>query len=296
MFIVYLKNAEAARVAQTLRAMLTGGDGGGLQSSGSTLSPQAPIMGGAPPTGAAAIVARDGAAAGVAVHRGDVLLGQRRDDHRRHGEQRARHHGAGAGLQQSARDHREARRPPRAGVRRGADRRSVGRQGGRVRHPVAGAVRLQLDADAGDRRHQLRRARKRQQHHRHRGQSGHRRPGTGARRDEGHGDDTRASAPSPTSRSSRARSKRRSAPTSCRRRRCSRSTTRRRGSSSARTSSSSPAATRPRAAPTTVNPFQTFERRDVGLVLRVKPQITEGGTIRLVLYQEVSRVDDISID
>ena len=28
MFIVYLKNAEAARVAQTLRAMLTGGDGG----------------------------------------------------------------------------------------------------------------------------------------------------------------------------------------------------------------------------------------------------------------------------
>jgi general secretion pathway protein D len=45
----------------------------------------------------------------------------------------------------------------------------------------------------------------------------------------------------------------------------------------------------------TVSPFQTFERRDVGLVLRVKPQITEGGTIRLVLYQEVSRIDDISI-
>ena len=42
---------------------------------------------------------------------------------------------------------------------------------------------------------------------------------------------------------------------------------------------------------TTVTPFQTFERRDVGLVLRVKPQITEGGTIRLALYQEVSRID-----
>ncbi len=41
----------------------------------------------------------------------------------------------------------------------------------------------------------------------------------------------------------------------------------------------------------TVNPFQTFERKDVGLMLRVKPQITEGGTVRLVLYQEVSRVD-----
>jgi general secretion pathway protein D len=40
-----------------------------------------------------------------------------------------------------------------------------------------------------------------------------------------------------------------------------------------------------------VQPFQTIERRDVGLLLRVKPQITEGGTVRMVLYQEVSRVD-----
>ncbi len=45
---------------------------------------------------------------------------------------------------------------------------------------------------------------------------------------------------------------------------------------------------------TTVTPFQTFERKDVGLVLRVKPQITEGGTIRLVLYQEVSRIEDVT--
>ncbi len=42
---------------------------------------------------------------------------------------------------------------------------------------------------------------------------------------------------------------------------------------------------------TTVTPFQTFERRDIGLMLRVRPQITEGGTVRLVVYQEVSRVD-----
>lgn len=41
----------------------------------------------------------------------------------------------------------------------------------------------------------------------------------------------------------------------------------------------------------TVNPFQTIERRDVGLTLRVRPQISEGGTIRLVIYQEVSRVE-----
>ncbi len=41
----------------------------------------------------------------------------------------------------------------------------------------------------------------------------------------------------------------------------------------------------------TVTPFQTFERKDIGLLLRVKPQITEGGTVRLVVYQEVSRID-----
>jgi general secretion pathway protein D len=45
---------------------------------------------------------------------------------------------------------------------------------------------------------------------------------------------------------------------------------------------------------TSLNPFQTIERRDIGLVLRVKPQITEGGTVRLVLYQEVSRIQDAS--
>jgi general secretion pathway protein D len=44
----------------------------------------------------------------------------------------------------------------------------------------------------------------------------------------------------------------------------------------------------------TVTPFQTFERKDVGIMLRVKPQITEGGTIRLALYQEVSRVEDVT--
>ena len=44
----------------------------------------------------------------------------------------------------------------------------------------------------------------------------------------------------------------------------------------------------------TIQPFQTIERRDVGLVLRVKPQITEGGTVRLGIYQEVSRVEDNS--
>ncbi len=38
------------------------------------------------------------------------------------------------------------------------------------------------------------------------------------------------------------------------------------------------------------NPFQTIERKDVGLTLRVKPQIGEGGTIRMTIYQENSSV------
>jgi general secretion pathway protein D len=39
-----------------------------------------------------------------------------------------------------------------------------------------------------------------------------------------------------------------------------------------------------------VSPFQTVERKDVGLTLKVKPQISEGNTIKLVIYQEVSSV------
>ena len=41
-----------------------------------------------------------------------------------------------------------------------------------------------------------------------------------------------------------------------------------------------------------VNPFQTFERRDIGLQLRVKPQITEGGVVRLAIYQELSSIQN----
>jgi general secretion pathway protein D len=44
----------------------------------------------------------------------------------------------------------------------------------------------------------------------------------------------------------------------------------------------------------TVTPFQTIERRDVGLTLRIKPQISERGTVRLQIFQEVSSVDDTS--
>ena len=41
---------------------------------------------------------------------------------------------------------------------------------------------------------------------------------------------------------------------------------------------------------TTLNPFQTYERQDVGLTLRVRPQISEDGTIKMVIYQESSNL------
>ena len=42
------------------------------------------------------------------------------------------------------------------------------------------------------------------------------------------------------------------------------------------------------------NPFQTIERKDVGLTLKIKPQISEGGTVKMVISQEVSSVQDLS--
>jgi general secretion pathway protein D len=46
----------------------------------------------------------------------------------------------------------------------------------------------------------------------------------------------------------------------------------------------------------TVNPFQTVERKDVGLTLKVKPQISENGTIKLEIFQELSSVQASSIN
>ena len=45
-----------------------------------------------------------------------------------------------------------------------------------------------------------------------------------------------------------------------------------------------------------VNPFQTVERKDVGLTLRVKPQISEDGSVKLQVFQEVSSVDQATIN
>jgi len=38
------------------------------------------------------------------------------------------------------------------------------------------------------------------------------------------------------------------------------------------------------------NPFQTIERKDVGITLRIRPQIGEGGAVRMTIFQEQSSV------
>jgi general secretion pathway protein D len=38
------------------------------------------------------------------------------------------------------------------------------------------------------------------------------------------------------------------------------------------------------------NPFQTIERKDIGLTLRVTPQVSEAGGVKLKIFQEVSSV------
>lgn len=40
------------------------------------------------------------------------------------------------------------------------------------------------------------------------------------------------------------------------------------------------------------NPFQTIQREDIGLKLNIRPQISEGGTVKLDIYQEVSSIDE----
>jgi general secretion pathway protein D len=44
-----------------------------------------------------------------------------------------------------------------------------------------------------------------------------------------------------------------------------------------------------------VNPFQTIERQDVGLTLRITPQINEGNSVRLKIEQESSSISNSSV-
>ena len=44
----------------------------------------------------------------------------------------------------------------------------------------------------------------------------------------------------------------------------------------------------------TTSPFQTIERKDVGTTLKIKPQIGENGTVRMTIYQESSSIGDVA--
>ena len=42
----------------------------------------------------------------------------------------------------------------------------------------------------------------------------------------------------------------------------------------------------------TVTPFQTYTRQDVGLTLRVRPQVSDNGIVKMQIYQEVSSISN----
>ncbi|MBK7471057.1 MAG: hypothetical protein IPI73_10975 [Betaproteobacteria bacterium] len=139
--ILYLKNAEAARVAQTLRAVMTGDSSGAASQA-----PASPMTALGSGTGRAAAGAGERPAprrrrAVPARRRIRGHQRRRRHDTGRLDQQRADHQCAGGDLQQSARGRGNAGRAPRPGLRRGADRRDHRGPGGRVRDPVAGAQR-----------------------------------------------------------------------------------------------------------------------------------------------------------
>ena len=45
----------------------------------------------------------------------------------------------------------------------------------------------------------------------------------------------------------------------------------------------------------TTSPFQTIERKDVGTTLKIKPQIGENGTVRMTIYQESSSIGPVAV-
>jgi general secretion pathway protein D len=45
----------------------------------------------------------------------------------------------------------------------------------------------------------------------------------------------------------------------------------------------------------TTSPFQTIERKDVGITLRIRPQIGESGTVRMTIFQEQSSVKENAV-
>ena len=124
-YVVYLKNADAVKLAATLRAAISAEARGGIRAPAPPAAPgrrrlqQASGAAGQPASRAAGASSR-GDRAGQ--QRQPAV--DRRPDPGRPVDQLADHHGAGAAVPAIRARDRQARRPPRAGHDRGADRRS----------------------------------------------------------------------------------------------------------------------------------------------------------------------------
>ncbi len=46
----------------------------------------------------------------------------------------------------------------------------------------------------------------------------------------------------------------------------------------------------------TISPFTTVDRKDIGLILRIKPQISQGGLVKLQIYEESSAIDAATLN
>jgi general secretion pathway protein D len=151
--VVYLKNADATRVAQTLRAVVSqdasavpqqqqGTSGGsiqaGAQGAGGAggLGGQQGQQGSTGLGGTSNTFGAQGQGQGIGGGGG----GRFRLHPGRRLHQQPDHHGAGRGLPQPARRHRPARRAPRPGVYRGAGGRNEFAESVGIRRAVAGPV------------------------------------------------------------------------------------------------------------------------------------------------------------
>ncbi len=184
--VVYLKNADATKVAQTLRAVVS-------QDTSAVGTPQQGTSGGSIQAGAqggAGGWRRPRRPAGPAEqhrrrhHRrrlrpaGPVQRRRRRPGFRLHPgrclDQQPDHHRAGRDLPQPARRHRPARRAPRPGVYRGAGGRDEFAEGVGIRRAMAGLVG-QRHQQVPRRRRAVLQQHERQHHRPRRGRA--RRPG-----------------------------------------------------------------------------------------------------------------------
>jgi general secretion pathway protein D len=281
--VVYLKNAEATKVAQTLRAVLSGEAGKHLEhrqaGSNSASATAPPAKSGTPAPaphghGMGSTPSFSNKRAPTPAPRHGIIQADPMTNSLIITAPEAIYNNIRKVIDQLD-------KPPRPGLCRSADRRNQHRQGLRDRHPVAGRQDRQHH---GLRRHHLQH--RRQQHPRPASQPGSTLPGNGLNLLLGGGTITvggadrqpqHAGPPSPTPR-----------PTSC----PPNLVTLDNEEAKIVVGNNVPFVTGSYTTTTggATNPFTTVERKDVGLTLKIKPQISEGGTVRLQIYQEASAV------